>query len=122
MYSTLRLEPFGKLKRQSLSVADDDGHNKHSHNYESIQSCICHGQHNRLFLIDNETNSRFLVDPGADVSVIPPKFTDKKNVSKTKFLSILILYQKLYYQLKINVLQEFQLFVNRKLTSQFKIL
>lgn len=55
----------GKLERRSVDAAFTD---------DTIKS-------SRLFINDKTSKLRFLVDTGADISVIPPKQADKKNVS-----------------------------------------
>lgn len=79
--------PFtvGKLISQSLEVGrdctEDINHQYAIQIEEYIGTCSCHPSHSRLFVSDKKTGLKFLVDTGADISVIKPRPQDLKHIS-----------------------------------------
>ncbi|KAG8175585.1 hypothetical protein JTE90_018878 [Oedothorax gibbosus] len=45
----------------------------------SLEATSDHGQPKRLFLVDKSTGLRFLIDTGAEISIVPPKTPQERN-------------------------------------------
>lgn len=65
-----QIEQPGKLKRR-----------------QGVATCSCHPDKGRLYVTDQKSCQKFLIDTGADISIIPPSFADK-----TKGPSAMVLY------------------------------
>lgn len=76
----------GKLKSRSIDAANS---------IDSISS--------RLHVYDKSTKMKFLVDSGADVSVIPPKLNEKRNQSNFKLFAANNAIIKTYGNKQINL-------------------
>lgn len=72
----LPLKNRGKLATLSLSEITDTQLNGRLHSIRKTN--------NRLIIYDQQTNLRFLIDTGADISVIPPQLKDRKKQSDIK--------------------------------------
>lgn len=60
----------------------------HPYNLRSNQhNCVANpAKHKRLTIIDKETQIKFLIDSGADISVLPSEYAGNKTKSNTSFL------------------------------------
>ena len=66
MSTTLQLPQIGKLKRRRTAA-----------------TCACHNKKGRLFITDKNTKQVFLIDTGADISLIPRRSCDNLQPSET---------------------------------------